>query len=697
MSRVQLLAGAAVMALGLPAHAEDTGAWVSELVVTANRGVTVTTAGSATRTATPIEEIPQSIQAINRTLIEDQDLRNVGDALINVSGVAPQGQMELVLQPPKIRGFDAAYLVDGMLTYNLPASASDSGTLINVARVEVAKGPTSTLYGGGVGAPLSGLINLVSVDPAPQFGATLAVRAGSFNTLGVQGSVDAPANNGRIRLRLAGDYETADSYLEKVNSTRASIYPTAVIDFSEATRLTVRGQYSRVEQLEYAGLPYALTGPLGAKVDKETFAGAPDAPLTSVENRMVTATLAHAFSDTWSGEVSVRRFRNDFDEYGSFPFTGVPLAGTTYAFASAYLPSQVRQTSISATINGKIGEGGVRHNLLAGVDYDQTKYQASLGFGFIGFVDYAAPATNVKFGAPPVLSDVQSDRMKSTAVFLQDQIAIGERLDITAGLRWTSVDISSRYVSGGVPFVNTSRSERRWTPRVGATYRLTKGVSAFAGYSEGFKGLVAAFGVADPKPETSRSYEAGLKLTAPIKGLTGTLAAYQITRRNVITADPANPFASIQAGEQRARGVEADVVFEPSPALSVLAAYAYTDAEITKDNTLPVGDRPTRTPEHSLRLAARYRFQSGDLKGLEFGGGLTAVSDRELTLPNKYVADGSVLVDAQASYDFGYAKVSVSVVNLTGEDGYAPYQYLARAVVAPLQPRSAYLTLSKAF
>ncbi|MFZ4068242.1 MAG: TonB-dependent receptor plug domain-containing protein, partial [Phenylobacterium sp.] len=91
-----------------PALAEEAGAWVNELVVTANRGVTVSTAGSATRTATPIEEIPQSIQAINRTLIEDQDLRNVGDALVNVSGVSPQGQMELVLQSPKIRGFDSA-------------------------------------------------------------------------------------------------------------------------------------------------------------------------------------------------------------------------------------------------------------------------------------------------------------------------------------------------------------------------------------------------------------------------------------------------------------------------------------------------------------------------------------------------------------------------------------------------------------
>lgn len=696
--KIRLFLTAAAAALSSStALAEEAGAWVNELVVTANRGVTVSTAGSATRTATPIEEIPQSIQAINRTLIEDQDLRTVGDALVNVSGVAPQGQMELVLQAPKIRGFDTAYLIDGLPAYNLPASASDPGSLINVARVEVAKGPTSTLYGGGTGAPLSGLVNLVSMDPAASAGASLAIRAGSFNTLGVQGSVDAPLGDGRVRLRLAGDHETADSFLSAVNSTRYSVFPTAIIDLTDRTRLTVRGQYSRVEQLEYAGLPVGLTGGGGGGVDRYGFAGAPDAPQTWVENRMATATLSHAISDTWTADLSVRRFENRFREYGSFPFTGAPAFGTTYAFASAYLPSEVEQTTVSATVRGRLEGGGLIHDLLAGIDRDETRYDAALGFGLIGFVDYANPATNLSFGAPPALSDIQSDRMTSTAVFIQDQVAVGERLNITAGLRWTQVDIRSRYESGGIAFVDSRDKEDRWTPRIGATYRVTPWVSAFAGYSEGFRGLVAAFGVTDPKPETSRSYEAGLKLAAPIPGLTGTLAAYQILRRNVVTADPSNPFSSIQSGEQRARGFEADLVYEPGASLSVLGAYAYTDAEVTRDNRLPVGDRPTRTPEHSLRLAARYRFQSEALKGLEIGGGLTAVSDRELTLPNTTAADGSVLLDAQAAWDLGVAKLSVSVVNLADEAGFAPYPYLARAVVAPLQPRSAYLTLSRSF
>lgn len=689
-SAVVVALATSVPAAAFAETASRNDSWVGEVVVTGARGTfTAQSAATATRTMTPIEEVPQSIQALTRTLIEEQDLHTLGDVLSNVSGVAPSSRAELVLQAPKIRGFEAAYFADGVQSYNLPASAGDSGALVNIARVEVAKGPASTLYGGGTGAPLSGVINLVSADPATTTSGSFAMRYGAFDTRG--GEVEANLPVGALRLRLAGDYEAADSYLREVNHERWSIFPTAALDLSPDTVLTVRGQYARVAQLEYAGLPVGLVG----RVDDDTFAGSSNAPRTVVKNRALTTTLSHRFADTWRAAVTARRYANDFDEFGTFPFTGVPVAGTTYAFATASLPSQVRQTFITAAVDGEFGAGTLRHHLLVGVDYDHTNYIAKLGFGPLGLVDYARPSTNLPF-VVPALSDTQTDAMRSVAGFAQDQVSIGDRLDVTGSLRWTRIQVRSSYLSGGVPFVDTDRTYHRVTPRIGATYRLAAGVSAFAGYSEGFKGLVAAFGVANPKPETSKSYEAGLKLASPVQGLTGTLSAYRIVRRNVVTADPTNPFGSIQSGEQRARGFEADVAYEPGPQLSILTAFAYTDAEVTQDNRLPVGDRLTRVPKTSLRLAARYRFQER-FKGLELGGGLTAVSKRELTLPNTATVGASALLDAQASYDFGWGTLAVSVVNLTGAHEYAPYQYLARAVVVPVQPRSAFVTLKKAF
>lgn len=80
------------------------------------------------------------------------------------------------------------------------------------------------------------------------------------------------------------------------------------------------------------------------------------------------------------------------------------------------------------------------------------------------------------------------------------------------------------------------------------------------------------------QPELSRNYEAGVKLALNDIGLSGTLAVFEQTRRNVSTPDPDPTYSilgySVQSGEQRARGVEADLLWEPIPALSLLANYA---------------------------------------------------------------------------------------------------------------------------
>ena len=687
-------------ALTPSAFAQDSNrdSWATDSVVVSGQkdSIAAPNASTATRTDTPIEKVPQSIQVLTRTLIEEQDLQSVSDALVNVSGVTPSSTAEIVLQSPVIRGFNTDYLVDGMPAYGLPTGIVDPGTLVNVERLEVAKGPTSTLYGGGRGSPLSGLINFVSKSPEADQHFDVALRAGSFNTLGAQADLNLPVNDA-LGFRVTGAYEQADSFIDVVNSESYSVYPTASLNISDATKLTIRGQYSRIEQKEYAGLPASIALAGNSGVDRFTFAGAEDAPPTTIENTMISGLLTHSFSDTLKAEFTARHYESTFEELSSFPFPAVPVAGTTYGFFTAYLPTDVDQDFASATLQAKFSTGDIGHQVLVGADVDETNYTAGLGFAPLGFIDYADASTNLPFGAVATLTDVQTDAMSTTAVFAQDQVSIGDALDITAGLRWTKLDVKSNYTSGGFPFVDTDKTHYRVTPRIGATYRFNPGMSAFAGYSEGFQGVVAAFGITDPKPETSQSYEAGLKLFSPIPGLTGTVALYQITRQNVRTADPGNPFASIQSGEQRSRGFETDIVYEPSTALSILATYAYTDAEVTKDNTLPVGDRPTRVPEHSARVAVRYRFEGGSLSGLEIGGGLTAVSDRELTLPNVTSVDGSVLFDAQASYDFGVAEISLSVVNLTDEDSFEPYQYLAASIVAPTQPRSAFVTLRKSF
>lgn len=71
-------------------------------------------AASATKTPTPIEEIPQSITVIPRAVIEDQQASTLADVLRNVSSVQTVGDLEQVNASELVRGFTARQYVDGM-------------------------------------------------------------------------------------------------------------------------------------------------------------------------------------------------------------------------------------------------------------------------------------------------------------------------------------------------------------------------------------------------------------------------------------------------------------------------------------------------------------------------------------------------------------------------------------------------------
>jgi iron complex outermembrane recepter protein len=676
---------------------QGTETWRNEeIVVTGQRpSYVVRDAFSATRTPTPLAEIPQSILVLNSTLIEEQDLQTLQDALVNVSGVVPARTLELVTREKIIRGFDAATYFDGLPAYGLTAVA-DPVTLVNVERIEVLKGPTATLFSGGSGAPLSGLVNIVSKTPQDALGGSASVRVGSYDTLGLEADLNLPLVGDTLLFRITGDWEKAGSFIDALDRESWTIYPTLQWRIAPQTALTVRAQFGELEQLEYSGLPASITFAPSLLVNPELFTGARNAPPTTIENNLLSATLDHRFSERLSGSLSVRRYKSNFREFGTTPFPLFPSASpTSFFFASAELPTDVEQTFVTGYLLWQAKLGGMEHRILFGFDLDETDYEARLGFDFIGELDYRL-GSNAPF-VRPTLTDLQRDALRTSAVFLQDQVAIGDELDVTVGLRWTRLEVDSLYESGGLAFVDTKETEVRVTPRLGATYAITDNLSFFAGYSEGFQGLVAAFGVTDPKPEESRAFDAGVRFTSPIPGLSGTAAIYNIERLNVVTADPSNPFRSIQTGEQRSRGFELDLVYEPTPALSLLASYAYTDVEVTRDNVLPVGDRPARVPEHSARLAGRYRVLDGALAGLEVGAGVTYTGERFLTLPNGIKADALTLVDAQAEYDFGPARLSVSIVNLFDEDAFEPFAYLDRAVVIPTQPRSVFVTLRASF
>ncbi|MGH8810432.1 MAG: TonB-dependent siderophore receptor [Advenella sp.] len=648
---------------------------------------------SATKTETPLIEIAQSIQVIPRSLIDEQDRRTLADTLVNVSGVTATKSQEVLFTTPVIRGFPADIYFDGLPAFGTTASA-DPTSLIGTERIEVLKGPSSTLYGGGVGAPLGGLINVVSKSPEAEPINLVGIRTGSYSTLSSFADFNVPVNE-KVRARISGEYQKEDSWIDHAKGRQYSIQPSISFQLSPKTELLLRAKFDKRSQREYSGLPAlpALSGDL----DRNAYPGATSGqPLTTIKNQLISAQLRHSFSDDTKFVLTAHHFNSKSQDYGSFVYPEVagpsPATPTVYPIFGLYLPATLKETTIDANLSSTFDILGGRHELLGGVNYDSTKLDSAISDAIpLGELDLANPRYHVNYGSAPIPTYSQTNRYQTTALYLQDQATYG-RLHLLGSLRLTSLRLRQKEQ-------NVNATYHRLTPRLGITYDLTDSLSVYASYGTGFRGAVNFIGLDAPKPETSRNVEVGAKFALSELGLSGTVALFNQTRKNVAAADPepSHPGYSIQTGQQRARGLETDLLWEPNDAFSLLFNYAYTQAEVTRDTSIPTGNRLPRVPKHSVRLAAHYRITDGIARGLSFGAGITAVSARETTLPNSVSVPGYALVDAQASYSFDKYTASLSVVNLTNRKVYDTYQYLSSPVVIPVQPRSAYITLTAQF
>lgn len=651
---------------------------------------------SATRTETPLIEVPQSVQVVTRAMLREQGSHSLADALVNVSGVRATKPQEALFTQPIVRGFPAEIYMNGLPAFGGTAASIDPTSLIGTERIEVLKGPTSALYGGGIGAPLGGLINVISKRPEAAPSAFVSMRTGSFGTVNPSLDLNTPIGD-KVAARIAADYQENDSWIDHVKGHQWSVQPSIAFQLSPETELLLRGQYEDRSQLEFSGLPAAQA--LSGQIDRNAFPGSTRGqPHTTIENRTTTAELKHELSDNTRMTVTAQYYEGKMRDNGAFIFPELlganPATPTVYPIFKLYLPTNIRESTLDTNLGSRFEALGGIHELLVGASYDRTDFTSGVSNAeLIGELDLASPSYGLSYGATPETIVTQTNRYETKALYLQDQATYG-RFHLLGSLRLTQLNLKQQ--EQGV-----DTSYHRMTPRLGITYDLTQTLALYAAYSTGFRGAFNFNGRETPKPELSRNYEAGVKLAFKDLGLTGTLAAFEQTRRNVSTPDPdpANAILgySVQSGEQRARGVEADLIWEPIPALSLLANYAYTQAEVTDDNSIPVGDGLPRVPRHSGRFAARYRILDGAAKGLGFGAGVTALSARELTLPNTVSVPGYALLDAQASYDFDRYTLSVSAVNLTGRKVFETYQYLGSPVVLPTQPRSAYLTLTASF
>lgn len=637
-------------------------AGISEVVrVDADARSRVAAVSSATRTATPLRDVPQSISVVTAALIADQRLHSMADIVRYMPGVG-MAQGEGNRDTPIVRGNSSTgdFYVDGVRD-----DAQYFRDTYNVDRIEALKGPNAMIFGRGGGG---GVINRVTrqADWAPV--RRFEAQFGSYDNRRFSADVGLVAHPA-VAARVTGLYENSDSYRAGVNLEREGINPTIAVALGP--NLTVRASYEffRDRRVADRGVPSLNGRPVDT--DAGTFFGDPAQSSSAADVNMTSTTIEY---NAGRG-ISVRSRTNfaAYDKHYQNIFPGSVSGGTVSI--SGYDNRTDRQNLFNQTDlivtrrTGRIGHvvaTGIEAGRQVTDNFRRTAFFRTLGANVTtAFAPVSAPTISLPVEFRQNASDADNSGTATiAAVYAQDQIALSDHVQAVVGLRFDRFHVAFRNNRTGATF--TSR-DGLLSPRAGLIYKPIAPVSVYASYSLAYlpragdqlSSLSLTTQALDP--EQFRNYEVGAKWD--VRALALTLAAYRLDRGNVAVADPLDPTRSILVDAQRSTGVEAGLDGRIAPRWTIAGGYAFQRGEITRSisATAQAGAVLAQVPRHSLALWNRVelsdRFGAG--MGLIYRGDIFAATDNLVTLPAYTRVDGALFWNATAKL-----RAQINVENL---------------------------------
>jgi iron complex outermembrane receptor protein len=305
-------------------------------------------------------------------------------------------------------------------------------------------------------------------------------------------------------------------------------------------------------------------------------------------------------------------------------------------------------------LTGHFSTGSLEHTLLTGIEYEDYDYKSIIQRSDPKVNPYTTDIFNPVYGKlrPELTLTPTHDKenLKTYSAFIQDQVALTERLKVLAGARFERFEHEyETYVSNTKSW---EASDNAVTPRVGVIYDLTDTLAVYADAARSFKPNTGASREGSGfEPEKGKSYEMGIKWEGLDRQLSVDAAIYQIDKKNVLTTDPQDQNSKVAAGQVRSRGFDLNIAGNITPQWRVIGGYAYVDAEVTKDNSIRVGSRLANIPRNSFSLLNVYEFQDGALKGLGLGAGGKYVAERVGQTSNTpFSMDAYTVVDLLSYY-----------------------------------------------
>ncbi|UZE20679.1 TonB-dependent siderophore receptor [Pseudomonas sp. B21-054] len=619
------------------------------------KGYHATRSASATRTDTAIHETPQSISVVSRDVVEDLGATRLQDALDYAGGVGRANNFGgQGLTTFTVRGFTTGeFYRNGFPINRGYPNMPDANT---IERLEVLRGPATMLYGRG---DPGGTFNVVSKQPLAERTVTLGSQVSDQGmrrgTLDASGPLD---EEGRLAYRLNVIGEGGDTFRDHVETERYGVAPVVTWQVNDTTRLTFEGDFMR----NNAPLDRGLTHYPGQRgtASRDTFFGEKDAGKLHNDNNMLQVRFEHMLNEDWTLAGGTQWLDGTL-QGNAVEGNGIAADGRTLGRNFNYRKLEWTDRDTQLNLTGHFSTAGFEHTLLTGIEYEDYDYQSIIQRSAAGAGAYPIDIFDPVYGQPrPALTRTPThdqENLKTFGVFIQDQVALTERLKLLAGARFERFEHEyESFVPQNPPGSrNWDVTDSAVTPRLGVLYDLTDTVAVYANTARSFKPNNGASRQGGGfKPEEGKSYEMGVKWEALDRQLSVDAAVYQIEKRNVLTTDPVDSTFSVAAGEVRSRGFDLNVAGNLTPQWRMIGGYAYVDAEVTKDANIPTGTRLLNVPKNTFSLLNVYEFQDGGLKGLGLGLGAKYVDERAgQTAANAFSMDSYTVVDL-----LGYYKVN---------------------------------------
>ncbi|SUI50285.1 TonB-dependent siderophore receptor [Shewanella baltica] len=668
----------------------------------------------AMNTATGLDlsylETPQSVTSITRQMMNDQQLNSVIDAMTSVAGINAR-PMDNDRYSISARGIAVtSILYDGVpTTYDTRFNYGDN--LIDTAiyeRVEVVRGATGLMTGAG---NPSAAINLIRKRPTQEFMGSTSVSVGSWNN--VRGMVDLSSglnDSGSVRGRVVAAYQDKDSFQDRYEQQRTTLYGIVETDIGDSTLFTLGVDYQDATPsgTMSGGLPLFYSDGSRTNYDRAT-STAPDWGSAHTQGLNTFASLEHRFDNGWNlkGTYTYGDNSLEFDVLWAMGYPDpVTNIGAT-AGSIAYVDGSRTQHNVDLRAEGQFQLFGQEHQLMFGwngqrQEFANPYYYPTAAVPPLG--DFRDP--NFQYPKPQWqdTSDTgSSGETKQSAAYVATQLNLSDALAVLVGLRLNEWETDQDNFKSLYNF-NISNE---LTTYFGLTYALTEQYSLYASYTDIFAPQTKQrIDKSYLDPVKGKNYEGGIKASLFDEALDMSLSVFEIKQDNIgVDTRTRIPGTTIPVYREvdgtNTRGFEFEATGKITDDWNVYLGYTQFTTEDPKGKRIN-----TTSPRQQLKLFTTYTF-GGDWHKLQIGAGVNWQSrvyqDADKPVGNGIdtirveVEQGSyALASLMASYAFTeQLKLSANLHNALDKSYYSQVGQYSQFQYGT--PRSASLTLDYRF